>query len=100
MEGADTRVAAVFYMSVVQAVILFDSESWFLYTAMDKMRKGHTLGYCKKNHEKSGTADGGQDVGDTGIGGSMGSGGDQVGVHLHWLQTGDGGSGGGAAANI
>ena len=48
MEGADTIVAAVFYMLVVQAVILFDSESWFLYTAADKMRKGHTPGYCKK----------------------------------------------------
>ena len=36
-EGLDSKVAAMFYRAGVQTVILFGSESWVLYTEMEKM---------------------------------------------------------------
>ena len=53
-----------------------------------------------KNHGEAGALDGGQDVGDTVGRGSAGSDGDTVSGHLHYLETGEDGSVGGAAANI
>ena len=49
------------------------------------------------NHGEVGAAEHGWDAGDTGGSGSTGSRKDTVGGHLHWSQTGDGGSVGGAA---
>ena len=42
-EGAYTKVAALFYRVVVQAVILSGLESWVMATSMEKMVEGaHT----------------------------------------------------------
>ena len=52
--------------------------------------------FSAPNHGEEGVVEQGQDVGDTGGGGSMGSSGDEISNHLHWSQKGDGGSVGGA----
>ena len=44
-EGAHTKLVAMFYWVVVQALLLFGSESWFLSSAMEKMAKGAHTGF-------------------------------------------------------
>ena len=39
-EGADRRTAGRFYVEVVQAVILFDSETWVMTPRMEKSLEG------------------------------------------------------------
>ena len=43
-EGADRRTAGVFYMAVVQAVLLFGSETWILTPWLEKYLGGFTTG--------------------------------------------------------
>ena len=42
-EGADTKVSASFYVAVVQAILLYGSETWVLSASMEKRIEGtHT----------------------------------------------------------
>ena len=42
-EGADPRVTAMFYRAVVQAILLYGSETWVILAAMDnKLEEAHT----------------------------------------------------------
>ena len=47
-EGADPRVAAMFYRAVVQAILLYGSETWVLSTEMDKKVEGTHTGFLRQ----------------------------------------------------
>ena len=44
-EGKDSRVSALFYREVIQAILLFRSESWALLDATIKVMEGSHVGF-------------------------------------------------------
>ena len=46
--GADPLVLAMFYWAVVQAVLIFGDETWFLLEAMSKNLEGVHVGFLKQ----------------------------------------------------
>ena len=47
-EGEDNKVSASFYMEVVQAILLYGSETWVLSASMAKRIEGMHTEYLKK----------------------------------------------------
>ena len=47
-EVTDTKVAAMFYIAVVQVVLLFVLESWILSAAMEKTVEGAHTGFLRQ----------------------------------------------------
>ena len=47
-EGADNFVLDIFYREVVQAVLLFRSETWVLSAAMAKRLEGFHVGFLRQ----------------------------------------------------
>ena len=47
-EGADSKVAAMLYRWVVQAVLLFGLETWVLPAEMDRTVEGTYTGFMRK----------------------------------------------------
>ena len=47
-EGVDSKVVAMFYRAVVQAVLLFGPESWVLLEAVGRMVEGTHTGFMRK----------------------------------------------------
>ena len=50
-EGEDRRMEGRFYVTVVQAVLLFGSETWFLIPRLDKYLEGF---HHRKAHQMAG----------------------------------------------
>ena len=48
MEGADTRVAGIFYRVVIQVVLLFDFYTWLLSVAMERTVEGTHTGFLRQ----------------------------------------------------
>ena len=46
-EGADPKVVEMFYKSVIQAVILFGSETWVLLAEMERKVEGTHTGFLR-----------------------------------------------------
>ena len=51
-EGADPRVAEMFYRAVVQAIILYESETWVLLAAMERKVEGTHTGFLRQITDK------------------------------------------------
>ena len=64
-EGAEIKVPEMFYMVVVQEVLLFKSKSWSLLAAMVKMVERGAYWFLAPNNMESSTVGHGRDVGDT-----------------------------------
>ena len=47
-EGAEPRVSAMFYRTVVQAVLLFGAETWVLSEAMSRKLEGVNMGFLRQ----------------------------------------------------
>ena len=47
-EGAEPRVSAIFYRAVVQAVLLYGSETWVLLAAMQRKVEGVHTGFLRQ----------------------------------------------------
>ena len=47
-EGPDSKVAAIFYRAVVQAVLLFSSDAWVLLAAMERTAEGTQSGFLQQ----------------------------------------------------
>ena len=47
-EGADPRVSEIFYLTVVQSVLLFGSDTWILLTTIPRRLEGVHLGVLRK----------------------------------------------------
>ena len=47
-EGADPRVAAIFYRLVAHAVLLFGSETWVISVEMERKAKGTHMGFLRQ----------------------------------------------------
>ena len=61
-EGADPRVSAMFYQAVVQIVLLFGAETWFLSEAMYRNLEGGIRRFPKADNGEEGGATGGRDL--------------------------------------
>ena len=53
-EGVDLLVLKKFYHAVVQAVLLFGTETWMLLATMSKKTRGHACGIPKSGNKKEG----------------------------------------------
>ena len=47
-EGADPQVSEMFYQTVVQAVLLFGVETWFLLAAIYRKLEGVHVGFLRQ----------------------------------------------------
>ena len=47
-EGADPMVAAMFYRDLVQAIIIYGSEMWLLFVAMESKFEGMHTGFLRQ----------------------------------------------------
>ena len=47
-EEVDTQVLAMFYMSLVQEVLIFGSDSWIVLAAMERTMEDTHIGFCNR----------------------------------------------------
>ena len=99
-EGKYTRVEAMFYRKVAQAVLFFDLETWVILEVTERKVEGHIHGFYEAYHRDAVALEGRREVGESQGGSSAGSGGNSVGDELHRETTGEGGTLGDTAANF
>ena len=46
-EGADPKVAAMFYRAVFQVILLYGSDMWFLLASMERKTEGMHTGFLR-----------------------------------------------------
>ena len=51
-EGANNRVSALFYREIIQAVLIFGYESWYLLYVMVRAVEGTHVGFLPQNTGK------------------------------------------------